>query len=476
MSFRTSDDFFPDQPDSHRHHIANNATLATLHRAMRVVPDFDMFMSQHQFSDYHARLRAFTNSAVYMTDNQKPDEAILSNLGGHDANGRYRVVKAADSQAARLHSRLFEDVTMDGPGPALLFSLPCEAAGGVDIGIWNCLGQDATTADILTTADVQDALTMLNSNDFCKDDTFVLSQGSDVAPYVRSGSKLFGSSRRQLHAHPIQTLELHSATSQTLSIAVAREFEGDLIAILGLQDKYSPLSSILSVSKATLTQGSPDDDDSKDAVEPAVADEPQKEDADTRSIDSRQSQIALLTRSRFGLGRSRFLGLLFFWRAQLRAARSTLLRDLLTAPLKTLVVEMAAVFGRRATLPQTRPATTLFAPSGVVPAQSSGEVATEAPQPEAARSEDQDDKTATSESLPALAIEVAVAGRLAVYVAKGNPSTYGFAMAEVPVNENLVTVNGNMLTLDLDGYRKSQTRSESTSTSSAWLVKLYRRS
>lgn len=64
---RTSDDFFLDQPSSHAVHIYINAVNSIIVRNMAWC-DWDMFMTDHEYGEYHAMSRAVSGGPVYVTD------------------------------------------------------------------------------------------------------------------------------------------------------------------------------------------------------------------------------------------------------------------------------------------------------------------------------------------------------------------------------------------------------------------------
>ena len=68
VTLRNSDDFFPDEPDSHPWHIFSNAYASLLTRHLNVIPDWDMFQTSHAFSSYHAAARCISGGPIYITD------------------------------------------------------------------------------------------------------------------------------------------------------------------------------------------------------------------------------------------------------------------------------------------------------------------------------------------------------------------------------------------------------------------------
>ncbi|KAJ3394449.1 hypothetical protein HDU84_008445 [Entophlyctis sp. JEL0112] len=82
-TFRSSDDFYPNQPHSHNWHVyvnAMNTLLLGSFAQNHTIMDWDMFHSKHEYSFLHAAARAVSGSAVYVSDK----------LGEHDA----KLVKA----------------------------------------------------------------------------------------------------------------------------------------------------------------------------------------------------------------------------------------------------------------------------------------------------------------------------------------------------------------------------------------------
>jgi hypothetical protein len=65
---RNSDDFFPEVPSSHPWHIFCNAHVSLLTRHLNVVPDWDMFQTDHPYASFHAAGRCMSGGPVYITD------------------------------------------------------------------------------------------------------------------------------------------------------------------------------------------------------------------------------------------------------------------------------------------------------------------------------------------------------------------------------------------------------------------------
>ncbi|PHH66988.1 hypothetical protein CDD81_4383 [Ophiocordyceps australis] len=65
---RNSDDFFPEVAASHPWHIWTNAHNAVFTQFLNVLPDWDMFQTVHDYSDFHAAARCVSGGPIYITD------------------------------------------------------------------------------------------------------------------------------------------------------------------------------------------------------------------------------------------------------------------------------------------------------------------------------------------------------------------------------------------------------------------------
>lgn len=68
MVARNSDDFYPDVPDSHPWHIFANAHNTLLTQHLNILPDWDMFQTDHEFAGFHAAARCLSGGPIYITD------------------------------------------------------------------------------------------------------------------------------------------------------------------------------------------------------------------------------------------------------------------------------------------------------------------------------------------------------------------------------------------------------------------------
>lgn len=73
---RTSDDFFPAQPETHGRHLHTNAYIG-LWFGEFVLPDWDMFQSGHAMGALHAMARAVSGGPVYVSDKPAEHDAEL---------------------------------------------------------------------------------------------------------------------------------------------------------------------------------------------------------------------------------------------------------------------------------------------------------------------------------------------------------------------------------------------------------------
>lgn len=72
FTVRNSDDFFPNEPSSHSWHIFCNAHNSVLTQYLNVIPDWDMFQTNHLYSAFHAAARCVSGGPICFTD--KPGE------------------------------------------------------------------------------------------------------------------------------------------------------------------------------------------------------------------------------------------------------------------------------------------------------------------------------------------------------------------------------------------------------------------
>jgi raffinose synthase len=114
---RTSDDFFPNKPESHGLHLHTNAQ-ASLWFGEFMQPDWDMFQSAHPRGAFHAAARALSGGPVYVSDKiEQHDFQLLQKLVLSDGS-----VLRADLPARPSPESIFADPTRE-PVPLKVFNL-----------------------------------------------------------------------------------------------------------------------------------------------------------------------------------------------------------------------------------------------------------------------------------------------------------------------------------------------------------------
>ncbi|KAG6290122.1 hypothetical protein E4U46_002036 [Claviceps purpurea] len=91
---RNSDDYFPNEPKSHAWHIWANAHNAVFMRYLDVVPDWDMFQSTHDHSEFHAAARCISGGPIYITDVPgEHDLALVKQMTALTTSGRTIILR-----------------------------------------------------------------------------------------------------------------------------------------------------------------------------------------------------------------------------------------------------------------------------------------------------------------------------------------------------------------------------------------------
>jgi raffinose synthase len=125
---RSSDDFYPNKPESHGPHVYINAQVSAWFGEF-VQPDWDMFQSGHAMGPFHAMARAVGGCPVYVSD--KPgshDFALLRKLVLPDGFVLRCAAPGRPTRDCLFHDPTTEDVLLK------IFNLnPC---GGV-VGVFN---------------------------------------------------------------------------------------------------------------------------------------------------------------------------------------------------------------------------------------------------------------------------------------------------------------------------------------------------
>lgn len=145
---RTSCDFFPNKPESHGHHIVNNA-LNSLWMGEFIIPDWDMFQTHHPSGAFHAASRSISGGPVYISDEPgRTDFALLRKLALSD-----RTVPLCLGPARPTEDSLFVDPARES---ALFKIFNFNPPGGGVIGAFNCGNNPAASQPVHGEAKVND--------------------------------------------------------------------------------------------------------------------------------------------------------------------------------------------------------------------------------------------------------------------------------------------------------------------------------
>ena len=91
---RNSDDFFPDVADSHPWHVFANAHNALLVQHLNVLPDWDMFQTDHPYSGFHAASRCISGGPIYITDTPgEHNVGLIKEMCAKNARGQTVVLR-----------------------------------------------------------------------------------------------------------------------------------------------------------------------------------------------------------------------------------------------------------------------------------------------------------------------------------------------------------------------------------------------
>ncbi|GAC73605.1 hypothetical protein PANT_9d00179 [Moesziomyces antarcticus T-34] len=163
MTIRCTDDFFPNIPDAHRHHLAHNVYNALL--LPEHVCDADMLAhcrteadSQQDFTGYHASFRAFTDAKLWLSNRADAPTSTSMRALAAPAKLSCQSERVRVQEKGRLLSNAaFEDLIGEGAGPALKLGVWHETARSATLGLWNLRGAGASTFDVL---DIEQLLQM----------------------------------------------------------------------------------------------------------------------------------------------------------------------------------------------------------------------------------------------------------------------------------------------------------------------------
>ena len=94
MMIRNSDDFFPNIDSSHPWHIFVNAHNALLTCHLNILPDWDMFQTQHEHGRLHAVGRCISGGPIYITDTPgKHDFDLINEMTAPTTRGQTIILR-----------------------------------------------------------------------------------------------------------------------------------------------------------------------------------------------------------------------------------------------------------------------------------------------------------------------------------------------------------------------------------------------
>ncbi|TKY90604.1 hypothetical protein EX895_000602 [Sporisorium graminicola] len=155
MTVRCTDDFFPQIPEAHRHHLAHNVYNSLLlphHRC-----DADMLshclgsssVAGQDYTGFHASFRAFTDARLWVSDKANaPVHDSLRALVAPPTLSNAGASVCVQASGSLMTGSAFDDFVSDGVGPALKMTVQHESTASATVGLWNLRGS-AETFDVL---------------------------------------------------------------------------------------------------------------------------------------------------------------------------------------------------------------------------------------------------------------------------------------------------------------------------------------
>eukprot|EP00890_Picochlorum_soloecismus_P006142 jgi/Picsp_1/6529/NSC_03872-R1_raffinose synthase len=235
---RSSDDFYPLDSTSHLPHIVacayNGFFLSPL-----VIPDFDMFQSNHPMSETHAIARAVSGGPIYVSDAPgNHDFEVLRKLVLPDGS-----ILRPNRPCRPTIDCLFSDVTQDGESLLKIWSMN---SFGAVMGVFNLQGYSWNRDKRKFWRHCPSVSTKVSSQITPKD--IPLFQASERTKYVFFSSGNGRNVWRLLqNKHATQDIEL--STGEALAISLAPIYQiGDLsFSAIGLTNMYNAGGAILSI-------------------------------------------------------------------------------------------------------------------------------------------------------------------------------------------------------------------------------------
>ena len=208
LPLRNSDDYFPDVDDAGQTwHVFCNAHNATFTRFLNVVPDWDMFQTEHPWGAWHAAARCLSAGPIWMTDKPFTHNArILKAITAPTARGNSVVLRpSVFGRAANTYQGFHEDVLWK----ILAYNGSASPAGSSVMGVFN--GKAWSMIEVI------------ELGEFMGTETYVQYivrsfRTSQISRALKSdqcfGVGVSGHEWDILTAHPVRTLDMESGESQ----------------------------------------------------------------------------------------------------------------------------------------------------------------------------------------------------------------------------------------------------------------------
>lgn len=274
--FRTSDDSFPNVPESHVWHIYHNALNACLTSGVPVVADADMITSwmcpgpqaSADWSGFHAAFRAcFSPCQIWLSDTlqmSSSDEegrdrvihfllAPTKDRSSPTSLGRPGTVQVGTASSLPLPGCIFDNLTENQLGPVLKMSagwnLPSTRLMVALLSVWN-VRYSSDSIDWLTRGDIMQALP--HQHDTIGSTRLFLFCGEPVKRVLlltgTVQSKDCASTRCDITSEPLVPLRLGPSQWQIFTLVSAIKYVSEdlslLVGCVGLLDKYAGVTAV----------------------------------------------------------------------------------------------------------------------------------------------------------------------------------------------------------------------------------------
>ncbi|GAA5979800.1 hypothetical protein JCM10908_003050 [Rhodotorula pacifica] len=263
---RNSDDYYPDEVDSHRWHVALNSVTNLLSSALRFVPDLDMAQGTHPYADVHVPFRAFSSAPVYATDVESL-EGWSRLVATTRVGPRVLQNRSPGVNGTMLGHRLWDDVvgqSGNDNSAALKVGVPVPSALGAHLGIWNCSTAESLST-VVDTSDVGAALGPVLPAFPDAVRSVLLSDADGTSVKEIELRELKNSTiQPQCFARPVRTVDVGQKESKVFSVAPLFTINqaGDAsstrpvsIACVGLLGKIAGLAAIRTVRLGSSAPG-----------------------------------------------------------------------------------------------------------------------------------------------------------------------------------------------------------------------------